>query len=302
MLRRPALLLIVTLLAAAGVANLTRRNGQAHFLSTQRYEDVYYLPPPNWLEVFALGHREALGGLIWLRALVYFGDEMRQRGEVRHLYQYADAMLALDPQFKKVYTWVATNALYRTGRVTAADARRAVGYLERAVRLYPDDGELAWTLGAYYLYELAAMVPPAERPELKRRGVEHLQVAARLGAGPPWLVLTTATELGRLGQREQQIAHLQELYAQTSDLDVKEQIEAALTRLQSAAFAEALHRTYAELDAARLRDFPYLERELYLLVGPKPAFDGRALLLRGFDPEVERFEDEFVTAAPPAGR
>lgn len=297
MLRRSGLLLTVALVVAAAVANQTRRDGQAHFLSTQRYEDVYYLPPPDWLQVFSIGHREAVAGLIWLRALVYFGDELRQRGGVRHLYQYSDAMLALDPHFKKVYSWVATGALYRTGRITVEDARRAIAYLERAVRLYPDDGELAWSLGATYLYELAGMVPAAERPEIKRRGLEHLQVAARLGAGPPWLALSTATELGRLGKREQQIAHLEELYAQTSDPEIKDTIELTLGRLRSAAYAEALSRTYAELEAGRRRDFPYLERDLYLLVGPKPAFDGQALLLRGFDPDAERFDDEGEGAA-----
>jgi hypothetical protein len=104
-------------------------------------------------------------------------------------------------------------------------------------------------------------------------------------------VLSTATELGRLGQREQEIAHLQEVYDQVSDPSVKEQIELRLAALRSAAFAEALRKSHEELEAARKRDFPYIDRELYLLVGPRPPFDGRALLLRGFDPELERFTD-----------
>ena len=37
---------------------------------------------PTGCGVFSLGHREALAGLIWLRALVYFGDELQHRGEV----------------------------------------------------------------------------------------------------------------------------------------------------------------------------------------------------------------------------
>lgn len=287
-----ALSLIVACALLAVVANGTRRNGQSHFQSTQRYEDVYYLPPPDWLVVFSLGEREALAGLIWLRALVYFGDELQHRGEVQHLYRYADAMLALDESFKRVYQWTASSAIYRTGHVTADDVRRAIKYLERAVRLFPDDGELAWMLGATYLYELPQHLPAEQREETRRQGLEHLQVAARLGAGPPWLVLATATALHKLGQREQEIAHLQEVYDQITDPDVKQEIEARLTNLRSAAFAEAMRRTYGELEQRRLRDYPYLTRELYQLVGPKPPFDGRALLLRGFDPEDERFEDE----------
>ena len=227
---------------------------------------------------------------------MYFGDELQHRGQVQHLYRYADAMLALDESFKRVYQWTASSAIYRTGNVTANDARLAIRYLERAVRLFPDDGELAWMLGATYLYELPPLLPPDQRAETQQKGLEHLQVAARLGAGPPWLVLATATALHKLGQREQEIAHLQEVYDQVTDPDVKQEIEARLTNLRSAAFAEAMRRTYGELEQRRLRDFPYLSSELYQLVGPKPPFDGRALLLRGFDPEDERFEAEDAPA------
>jgi hypothetical protein len=200
-------------------------------------------------------------------------------------------MLSLDPYFKKVYAWISSVALYRTGTVTAADANQVIAYLERGVRLFPDDGELAWTLGADYLYELPALLKtPEQKAEAKRRGLEHLKVAALRGAGPPWLGLSTATELGKLGQHEQEIAHLQEIYAQASDPDLKNQIEQRLTHLRSAAFTEALRHTSDELEAARLRELPYLDRELYLQVGPKPPFDGQALLLRHFDPETVRFQ------------
>jgi tetratricopeptide (TPR) repeat protein len=290
--------IVAVLAAAVATAHVARRHGQQHYLATQHYEDVYYLPPPDWLVLFSLGHREAVAGLIWLRALIYFGEELQQRGQVHNLYNYTDAMLALDPHFKKVYQWVSATALYRTGNVDADDARRAIGYLEQGVRLFPDDGELAWALGATYLYELPPLLPLAERAEPRRRGLEHVQVASRLGAGPPWLVLSTATELGRLGQREQQIAHLQEVYDQVSDPDVKEQIELRLTKLRDATFAEALRKTYEEIDAARAAQFPYLDRELFLQVGRHPPFDGRALLLRGFDPEPEHFEDDADSAAP----
>ena len=286
-------LVVVTCIGAAFCAGHTRLDSQRHFASTQRYEDVYYLPPPGWLQVFSLGHREALADLIWMRSLIYFGEELGHRGEVENLYNYAEAMLALDPYFLKVYSWVASCALYRTGNVTVKDARRAIAYLERGVRFFPDDGELAWTLGANYLYELPPMLTdPAEKLEARRKGLEHLEVAARRGAGPAWLVLSTATELGKLGQHEQEIKQLEEVYDQVSDPTIKEQIELRLARLRTATFAEALKRSYEELDAERSQTFPYLDRGLFLLVHPRPAFDGQALLLRDFEPESERFEEQ----------
>jgi hypothetical protein len=280
------------MMLAGGVVFATREAGQARFLAAEKYEDVYYLPPPAWLSAISLGHKEALADLLWLRSLVYFADELDHKGEVKHLYDYTDAMLRLDPQFRKVYLWVSSCALYRTGTITDRDARNAIAYLERAVRLFPDDGELAWTLGATYLYELVPLLSnEADQLEAKRQGLEHLKVAAMRGAGPRWLALTTAAELGKLGQTEQEITHLEQVYGQVSDPTVKTQIEMRLARLRSSAYAEALRRTFSELEAARARDFPYLDRELYLLVGKRPPFDGTALLLRDFDPEADRFDD-----------
>jgi hypothetical protein len=45
-----------------------------------------------------------------------------------------------------------------------------------------------------------------------------------------------------------------------------------------------MRRTAQELEAARQRDFPYLDTTLYLLVGSRPAFGGDKWLAQGFDP------------------
>ena len=285
--------LLVAFIAALWCADTTRAHGTQHYLATQRYEDVYYLPPTGWLQLFSLGYREAAADLIWMRSLVYFGEELSHRGPVENLYRYADAMLALDPYFLKVYLWVASCAVYRSGNITVKDAKRAIGYLERGVELFPDDGELAWTLGANYLYELQPMLPPKspERIEARRKGIEHLSVAVRRGAGPAWLVLSTATELGKLGQREQEIAHLEEVFGQVSDPELKQQIALRLEKLRSATFVEAFKRTYEALENEQRDTFPYIDRELFVQLRPVPPFDGRALLLRGFDPVTEAFAD-----------
>jgi tetratricopeptide (TPR) repeat protein len=287
----------VALALALFVAGHTREHSQRHLLSTQRYEDVYYLPPPQWLKLFSLGHREALAGLVWCRALVYYGDELVHRGAVANLFNYADAILELDPAFQRAYRWVATNAAYRATAATLTDVQKGIEYLERAARIFPDDGEIAWDLAAFYLYELRPLLTDErEREQARLRGLAHLRVASLRGAGPAWLALSTATELERLGQREQQIAFLEEAYSQVSDDRVREEILMRIAELRSASFAEAMAREHAALEAARKRDYPYLDSELFLQVGPKPAFDGLALRLRGFDP-VAATEEEAPSAA-----
>lgn len=285
---KPALVLLGLLLAAAAVDKV-RARAQRHFIETQTYEDVYYLPPSDYLIAGSLGYREALADLLWMKALVYYGEELVHRGDVKNLYRYGDAILALDPDFKRVYRWVASSAIYRTGNVTVSDAYAAIRYLEVAARRFPDDGELAWDLGANYAFELAPMLDDeAKREEARRKGLEYLEAAALRNAGPPWLGLQAAGELNALGQREQAIRHLEDVYAITSDAAVKARIERDLATLRSQAYAEALRRTAQELEADRVRDFPYMDATLYLLVGPRPPFGGDAWLAQGFDPALQR--------------
>jgi tetratricopeptide (TPR) repeat protein len=273
---------VVVLLIVARTGEQLRAEAQRYYTATASYEDIYYLPPTDYLLLGSLGYRAALADLIWMKALVYYGEELGHRGNVRHLYRYGDAMLALDPDFKKVYRWVASSALYRTGEITADDARAAVRYLERATRRFPDDGELAWDLGANYTYELAPMLTDdGERKLARRKGLEYLEAAVMRHAGPAWLVLHTSSQLEALGRKEQAIRHLEDAYAVASDAHIKQEIELQLVRLRSAAYGEALRRTDQELTADRERNFPYLEDTMYLLVGPRPLVDLQAWLARG---------------------
>jgi tetratricopeptide (TPR) repeat protein len=259
-----------------------------HYLSARQYEGVYYLPPPQWLPVLSIGYREVLADLLWMKALIYFGDELYHRSNARHLYDYADAILALDNRFKTVYHWVASCALYRPGDITVADAKKAISYLERAVRLFPSDGSLAWDLGATYTYELAPMLSdPAQRMEAKRKGLEQLQFAVLRGAAPPWVALNNASLWAKLGRTEQAIRHLEETYVSVTDSTLREQIEKRLSVLRSQAFTEAFAYTVREFEQGRQRDFSFVSPGLYWQLGSRPPYDGINLLLHHFDPLQE---------------
>jgi hypothetical protein len=222
---------------------------------------------------------------------------MVHRGSSKYLYTYADAMLSLDPYFVRAYRWIATTGAYRQGSSGVPDIRRSIEYLERAARLFPDDGEIAWDLASFYLYELKPhLTDEKEREAANEKGLEHLQVAVLKGAGPAWLVFNAASQLEKMGQREQQIAFLQAAYSQVSADDVRKRIEEELAALQSASFAEAFTREQAQAEAARKRDYPYLDFDLFLQVGGKPAFDHVPLLRNGFDPSALLNDGESVAS------
>ncbi|MFW6087256.1 MAG: hypothetical protein ACODAG_08630 [Myxococcota bacterium] len=257
-----------------------------HYLATQTYEDVYYVPPSSWLPVFSLGYREAAADLLWMRGLVYFGDELVHRGQVKHIFNYGDAIVTLDPHFNRAYRWVAMAALYNPKtELSLEDVERARAFLAEGVRRFPDDGELAWEMGALLAYELLPRIEdPQERERIKATAADHMMVAARQGAGPPWLTLTNATQLEGLGRTEQAVRHLEEMYSLVSDPATREQIRLQIANLRSEAHAEAIERTWSDLEQRRREEFPYMPMGLYLLVRPRPVVDEAALLERRLVP------------------
>lgn len=259
---------LAVLIGMLGGIYSLRTRAMEQYLATQTYEDIYYLPPPHWLQVMSLGYRRALADLIWLRALIYFGDEFENRGAVKHVFNYGDSMLALDPDFRRVYEWVGVAGVYTPTGSPPELIERAIDVLRRGVERFPDDGELAWDTGATITYELLPNLPKDDprRERLEAEGNEYMLAAARRGAGPPWLVLTNATSLRKLGEKERELRHLEEMYAIVRDPTVKAQIEARLSQLRDEAYAEAFRRANQEFEQRRQEDFPYLPPALYFFV------------------------------------
>ncbi len=279
---------VVAVVALSFASRVARLPVTDAYRSAQRYEDVYYLPSADTLPVLSLGFHSALADLLWCKSLVYFGEDIMHRGTVRYLFLYTDAILALDPSFREPYRWVATGALYRPGHTTLEEALRAADYLARAVKRWPNDGELRWDYGSLLRFELAPKTSDArQKRALLERAAPQLEAAARMGAGPAWLALNSAELLNKLGRTEQAIRHLEELRSTVSDLAVQTEIDQKLSVLRTETYVEALRTAEQQLEAARLRSYPYLSPALYMFVG-EPSAPGA----------YERFVTQGFTSEP----
>ncbi len=271
-MKRRVTLALLAALALGFALQPLRERSMSHYLSTQTYEDIYYLPPPEWLGVMSLGYRRALADLIWMRALIYFGDEFRHRGVVRHVFNYGDAMLALDPDFKRIYGWLGMASIYTPNKTSDEFLNRGVEMLRRGADRYPEDGQLAWDAGATIMYELIPNLPKDDpkREELKLEANEYMMAAARLGATPDWLVLNNADLLGELGKADRELQHLQEMYALVTDPNIKTQIELRIAKLQSQSDADAFSQANAEFERKWQQELPYVPPSLYFFLADPP--------------------------------
>lgn len=246
----------------------TRSVGQAAYAAADTYDPAYVVPPPRWLPLLSLGHREAMADVIWCRALIYQGEDIRHGGGVDKAFEYAEAMLALDPDFRAVYVWISSAAIYSPQDVTREDMDRTIDFLERARAHFPRDGQLAWLLGATLTFEAPPYVPVDEQEALRLRGLEHLIDASRLGAAPEWLVLSNSSMLDNLGSATRAIEHLEEMYAVVSDEHVRQRILERIESVRSEAYGDAFARVNDDIEGERRREFPYLAPEMYLLIRP----------------------------------
>ena len=277
--------LALALAGACATVHVSRHHAHSHHEATQRYEDIYYLPGNRTLTVMSLGHREALADLIWLRALVYFGEELFEGGNKVNMLKYAEAMLSLDPYFKRTYQWVGTVALYRSGVPRVEDMWVAIEYLERGVRMFPDDGELAWGLGATYAYELTQFEKDEDKRNLLRaKGHEHLRVAVLRGAAPKGMAMQTAQHFAKGGRTQEAIRHLREVLFSVKDEETRTKLEWQLRRLTNAGLVEQVAAFRKVFNERKRANFPYLDDGLFALVGDRLEGADIPQLEAGFEP------------------
>jgi hypothetical protein len=257
-----------------------RTQARSCFEAVLTDDDRFYLPPAGWLRLFSLGYNEAVTDLVWVKTILYFGENIKIAGGGRFVMNYLDTALALDPRFQRLYVAGSVLTLYQEGgKVSRRSVDMSMRILERGQRELPNDGEIAFYLGFLHYYEATKFTPAdPDAPETRR----HLDMGRRLIGrsalmpnAPPYAARYSVSLYQEGGVKELVVAHLKALLAKETAPEVREALIASLRQ----AVGDAARRDIAatnRLQAAWRADMPYIPFDLYVLLGPE--YDVRELV------------------------
>lgn len=270
---------LVLVLSASGAVQL-RAAAATHLRGTRTYDPRSFVPDPETLPPLSLGYRRALADLLWMRALVYLGEEFEHRERAAAVFDHADAILALDPDFKATYWWIGVTGTYRVGEVSIEDYLRTLDYLRRAAERFPDDPEVRWDLGAMMVYDQPRTLRQRE-PELSRRieleGLDHVEYAAVHGAAPPWVLYTATTKRQELGETQQALTRLREIVGLVDDPEVRQGLERRILFLEQESAELQRDAELEHLQRRHRATYPWVPFGLWVQVDD-PASDPGALM------------------------
>lgn len=276
---RFAALALLALLAARLVEAQARalRGGEAK-------EERPYAPSAAAAPFVALGYREAMADALSLRLRGYFGGAGDEAAGSADL---AEAILALDPRYRRMYEYGARAITMADTGTGNGPTLRAIALLERGARELPDDWRLPYLAGQLYTVELETP-DPALRRQWDERGALLIESAIRKPGASAEAATFAAHLRTKLGQHEAAVAGLREMLLVTRDTSARQRMITKLAELEqqdAAAVAAEVLGERKRFEARWKAERPGVTPTMYLLVGkrPAPAFDLQALATGGRD-------------------
>jgi hypothetical protein len=248
-------------------------------------DDAPYTPSASAAPFVAVGYRELLADLLFIRLRVYYGGYYETTAE--RIAALGEAITALDPRFERVYGFAA-NAMQVAphGRDQKTDLR-AIALLEKGAKEFPSNWELPMIAGQTYIQDLVTE-DPNQRRAWNERGTLLVESAIRKPGAPLKVATWAALLRTRMGQYERAKEGLRELLLITNDPKAQQGLLAALAKMQSSDGAEIASEIYEErrrFEREWKAKRPSLKPSMYLLLGPPlpKSFDMTDLATGGRD-------------------
>lgn len=183
-----------------------------------------FIAPPEQIEHFAFGYKEALADMFWIRSIQDF--DYCEKPLAKNLCQgnswlskMLNTVTDLSPKFRMPY---ATGALALT--VIVSDYEGATMLFDKGVKAFPKDWPILYRAAYHYLYEV----------QDKPRAAELMKAAADNG-GPPWLYSLAGRLYADSGSTELAESLLQEMIATGQDAQFIDRLRSKINSLQKSA-------------------------------------------------------------------
>ena len=145
MLKLRALLLLLTVLAVVSAAAVHKGAVGSDKSSGELTSSVplEYLPSKEAATFLSLGQRSALADLFWVRAVLYFHNEVTKYKQFEWLEQYIDIVTELDPRFVDIYRWGNAVLVFSRAKVTYESIVQSNRVIDMGLEAFPNNRELA---------------------------------------------------------------------------------------------------------------------------------------------------------------
>ena len=222
------------------------------------------LPNKDALVWMSLGQREFVADLIWVRSLQY-----NTLHDDAHLVEnFADAIIALDPDFKSIYRWAAVSTVF-SSKITAHNVDAANHYLELGSKRFP--------LDPYYDYSIAINLIsyyPKTTPEVdaehRSQAISHLQLAMQKPNADPNISFLITGLLSESGDAAK-IAFIQQALLTETDPEIKKNLQTRLILLSETSDTSAL-MVSAKRDQWQREHHEYLPTMLDFMISSEDSF------------------------------
>jgi hypothetical protein len=267
---RQTTLAVTVLVLIAGLHVFQRQLDQQR-AATPKLQRFMYLPQGEYLRVAVLGYEQVAADLLWIQTIQAMGERKVSEEAGHWIAQAFDVITTLDPRFVHVYE--AGGIALATLVVMVEESNRL---LEKGIRHNPEVWQLPFLLGFNYYFEFHD----------DRKAADYIARASRLPGAPAYLAPFAARLYVSARDPQDAIDFLAQMYARTTDENVKQVLEQRLKEvvverdLQLLEEAISRYRTLYRRPPQRLEDLagPGLLRKL-----PQEPSGGRYL----YDPQTQ---------------
>jgi tetratricopeptide (TPR) repeat protein len=191
-------------------------------------ETLLYLPSGKYLKPLMLGFNQLAADFLWLKVVTYFGGHYLTDKNFSWLYRILDLTTTLDPYFRLPYEFGGIVLSVEKGDIDQSNA-----LLKKGIQYHPDYWRLPFYLGFNYFFYL-------KDPET---AAGYISRAASLPGHPPYLPKLAASLYAGAGHKDIALDFLIQIYRNTDDPALKENLLQKITALQEGKLPSSLAKT-----------------------------------------------------------